>query len=88
MKYRCPLGVKLSRCFLRELSERSLDDAAYNQIDSQVHRSIRAIMEASHEELEQMHLTNESPFGTPFRNQPGTNHMTHSCMTHLHVNAV
>lgn len=71
LKYRCPLGVQLSCCFLTELSDRASNDAVYDQVDATVHQSIKAVTRASEEELQQMNLTFECPTGGAFPDQSG-----------------
>lgn len=64
--YRCPIGIRLSRCFLKMLTGREMQLSDYAQVDLQVWNGLQAIARASQQELRDMHLTFEPPDGTAF----------------------
>ena len=64
--YRCPIGIRLSRCFLKMLTCRGPHPSDYAQVDPQVCYGLQAIAAASEQELRDMQLTFEPPNGTAF----------------------
>lgn len=66
MCYRFPIGIKLSKCFLKLLTSRQPDLSDFEEVDPQVSSSLQAIASASEQELETMQLTFEPPTGTAF----------------------
>ena len=69
--YRCPIGIRLSRCFLKMLTCRETHLSDYAQVDLQVCNGLQAIACANQQELRDMQLTFEPPDGTAFAQPHG-----------------
>lgn len=64
--YRCPIGIRLSRCFMKMLTGRVPFLSDYAQVDPQVCNGLRVIASASQQQLADMQLTFEPPDGSAF----------------------
>ena len=66
MCYCCPIGIRLSKCFLKLLTGRQPGLSDFEEVDPHVSSSLQAVAGASEQELNAMQLTFEPPTGTAF----------------------
>lgn len=64
--YRCPIGIRLSRCFMKMLTGRVPLLSDYAQVDPQVCKGLHVIASATQQQLADMQLTFEPPDGSAF----------------------